>query len=65
MLATANTFVLSILLGVVVGGITAYFTYGERGRAAAVRTFVGWLLAFAITGVIAPPIARWILENAL
>lgn len=60
-----NTFLLSISIGVVVGGITAYFTYGERGLRSAVRAFVGWLLAFAITGIIATPIAQWILRNAL
>lgn len=66
MLATANTFVLAILIGVIIGSVNAYFRYWEtRSRRASVRTFLAWVLAFTVTGVIATPIARWLLHNVL
>ncbi len=62
MVAGFDTFALSIMLGLIIGSINAYFRYGEEGRRAAFRTFVGWLLAFTITGLIATPVADWLLQ---
>lgn len=65
MLVEANTFLLAVGIGIVIGGVNTIFRYREAGGRAAVRTFLGWILAFAITGIIATPIAQWILHNVL
>lgn len=63
--AGTNTFVLSVMIGIIIGGVNAYFRYEQAGRVAAARTFLGWLLAFVITGIIATPVANWLLHNVL
>lgn len=63
-LLSVDTFVLALMIGVLIGSIHAYFRYVDSGSPqASFRTLLGWLLAFAITGMIASPIADWILEQ--
>lgn len=61
----ANLFVISVTIGLAFGTVYAYFRYHEDGRRAAVRTFLGWVLAFAIAGVVATPVAEWLFRHVL
>lgn len=66
MLVGANTFVVCVLIGLFVGAANASIKYYDtRSGWGSIRTFVGWLIAFTITGFIATPIAQWFLHNVL
>lgn len=63
MVTRIDTFVLAVAIGFLIGSINAYFRYTEHGRVAALKTFLGWLIAFTITGLIASPIAAWLIPH--
>lgn len=59
-----STFVVAISLGIVIGSINAYFKRRDGyARPDVVRTFLGWFVAFFITGLIASYIARLLLVH--
>lgn len=57
-------FELALAAGLAIASVNALFSWlDSRSIRRAVRTFVGWLLAFVAAGLAAPAIAAWLLAN--
>jgi hypothetical protein len=60
----ATPFQIALVAGVAIASVHAYFARREGGdRARVIRTFLAWLLAFVVAGLIAQPLAAWLLTN--
>lgn len=60
----ATTFGIALAAGLAVASVNAFFAWQDgRSPAALVRTFVGWLLAFLVAGLLAPEVAEWLLRH--
>lgn len=62
----ATALQIAMAAGLAVALVNAYFDRRDgRSWRRVVRTFVGWVLAFALAGLAGPIIARWLLTNVL
>lgn len=60
----ATALEIALAAGLAVAVVHASFARREgRSWTATVRTFVGWLLAFLLAGLLGPVIAAWLLAN--
>lgn len=55
---------IALMAGLAIASVNAFFALRDgRSHAAVLRTFVGWLLAFVIAGLLARPLASWLLTH--
>lgn len=60
----ATAFELAVAVGLAIATVNAYFSRRDGNPPADVlRTFVGWLLAFVVAGLLARPVAAWLLTH--
>lgn len=59
----ASYFEMAVAAGLAVATVNAYFVWKDHDAARALRTFVGWTLAFVAAGLLARPVSNWLLAN--
>jgi len=60
----ASVAALAMAAGLAVATVNAYFVRQDGGsRWRVLRTFLGWLVAFALAGLWGPMLATWLLHN--
>jgi len=60
----ASPLQLAMAAGLAVALVNAFFARQDgRGWTGTARTFLGWLLAFALAGYVGPILAAWLLSH--
>jgi len=59
----ASYFEMAMAAGLAIATVNGYFTWKDHGAGRALRTFLGWTLAFVAAGLLARPVSTWLLTN--
>lgn len=59
-------FTIALVCGLAIASVNAFFVWLDfHSHSRALRTFIAWLLAFVLAGLIVPTIAQWLLTNMI
>lgn len=59
-------FTIALVAGLAIASVNAFFVWRDyHSRHRALRTFIAWLLAFVLAGLVVPTIANWLLINVI
>lgn len=59
-------FTIALVAGLAIASVNTFFVWRDyHSSPRAFRTFVAWLLAFVLAGLVVPTIAQWLLTNVI
>jgi hypothetical protein len=59
----ASYFEMAVAAGLAIATVNGYFVWKDHDAARALRTFLGWTLAFVAAGLLARPVSVWLLTH--